>query len=88
MHKLLLLTIYAMRRGIQPECDISIDFDMKEYPNLFVSRKRYKNIRIYPYENFHMDEYPNIFVPKFDTNVYLNIFVSGKLVPTNIRIYF
>ena len=31
----------------RPECDIRIDFDAKEYPNIFASRKQYKKISEY-----------------------------------------
>ena len=34
-------------RSLDPECDICIDFDTNEYPNIFVSRKRYKRISEY-----------------------------------------
>ena len=42
------------------ECDIRMDFDTNEYPNIFVSR-----IRIYSYEIFETNESTNIFVSKF-----------------------
>ena len=30
---------YAQLLEIDPECDIRMDFDTNEYPNIFVSRK-------------------------------------------------
>ena len=48
------------------ECDIRMDFDMNEYPNIFVSRKWYEWITEYICMNiFDTSEYPNIFVLKF-----------------------
>ena len=49
-----------------PECDIRMDFDTNEYPNIFVSRKWHKQISEYIRMNiFDTNEYPNIFVLKF-----------------------
>ena len=53
-----------------PECDIRMDFDTNEYPNIFVSRKiTLTNIRIYSYEFFDTNDYPN----KYSDQKYSNI---------------
>ena len=55
------------------ECDIRIDFDTNEYPNIFVSRKRYERISEY------------IRIKRNDTNVIrMNIRIKND---TNIRIF-
>ena len=55
------------------ECDIRIDFDTNEYPNIFVSRKRYERISEY------------IRIKRNDTNVIrMNICIKND---TNIRIF-
>ena len=49
-----------------PECDIRMDFDTNEYPNIFVLRKWYERISEYiRMKFFDTNEYPNIFVSKF-----------------------
>ena len=56
-----------------PECDIRIDFDTNEYPNIFVSRKRYERISEY------------IRIKRHDTNmIRMNIRIEND---TNIRIF-
>ena len=48
------------------ECDIRMDFDTNEYPNIFVLRKWHERISEYIRMNFFdPNEYPNIFVSKF-----------------------
>ena len=55
------------------ECDIRIDFDTNEYPNIFVSRKRYER----------MSEY--ICIKRNDTNmIRMNICIEND---TNIQIF-
>ena len=47
------------------ECDIHMDFDTNEYPNIFVSRKLHERISEYiRMKFFGTNEYPNIFVSK------------------------
>ena len=42
------------------KCDFRIDFDTHEYPNIFVSRKRYEQISEYIYiEKINTNKYPN-----------------------------
>ena len=51
---------------LKPECDISMDFDTNEYPNIFVLRKWYERISEYIRMKFlDTNEYPNIFILKF-----------------------
>ena len=48
------------------ECDIRMDFDTNEYPNIFVSRKWHERISEYiRMKFFETNEYTNIFVSKF-----------------------
>ena len=55
------------------ECDIRIDFDTNEYPNIFVSRKQYERISEY------------IRIKRNDTNmIRINIRIEND---TNIRIF-
>ena len=50
----------------ESECDIRIDFDTDEYPNILVSRKRHERISEYiRIKFFETNEYTNIFVSKF-----------------------
>ena len=77
----------------RPECDICMDFDTNEYPNIFVPRKWHEqiskyiciifltqtNIRIYLYpKSWHERISEYIRIQKVDTNEYPNIFVSKK----------
>ena len=50
----------------ETECDIRIDFDTNEYPNIFVSRKRYERISEY------------IRIKRNDTNMIRMNICSGK----------
>ena len=59
--------------SIATECDIRIDFDTNEYPNIFVSRKRYERISEY------------IRIKRNNTNmIRMNIRIEND---TNIRIF-
>ena len=61
------------RSELAAECDIRIDFDTNEYPNIFVSRKQYEQISEY------------IRIKRHDTNmIRMNIRIEND---TNIRIF-
>ena len=56
-------TFQVMNRS---ECDICMNFDTNEYPNIFVSRKWHEQISEYIHMKFfETNEYTNIFVSKF-----------------------
>ena len=58
--------IVFRERGCMAECDIRMDFDTNEYPNIFVSRKWHERTSEYIcVKFFDTNEYPNIFVSKF-----------------------
>ena len=58
--------LYLYRYNSKTECDIRMDFDTNEYPNIFVSRKWHERISEYiRMKFFETNEYTNIFVSKF-----------------------
>ena len=76
----------------ETECDIHMDFDPNENPNIFVSRKwherisehtcmkflRRTNIRIYSYQNFDTNEYPNKYLDRKYSNIRIYSLYSGQ----------
>ena len=66
-----MLTLIAIHSGA--ECDIRSDFNTNEYPNIFVSRKRYERISQY------------IRIKRIDTNmIQIDICIEND---TNIPIF-
>ena len=56
----------GIKQWLRTECDIRMDFDTNEYPNIFVLRKWYERISEYIRMKFvDTNEYPNILVLKF-----------------------
>ena len=62
--------ILRVKRRSKTECDIRMDFDMNEYPKIFIWKfLTQTNIRIYSHQNFDTNEYPN----RYSNQKYLNI---------------
>ena len=91
IHHITFLLIQLTLEDSGTECDIRMDFDTNEYPNIFVSRKWHEwiseyirmifltqtNIPIYLYQTFDTNEYPNKYLDQKYSNIRIYSSHSG-----------